>query len=341
MLMKFGLNISAIESRRLRRFLYCGAILFLIGYLLPSGAAAQRISPSNEPSASDSDQSPTRQTQPKLQPSPSDAPPIPKASPSPSPTPSLEREFFKNILRDERTIFTAPFHLSRGDARCLLPFGAATAALLITDQRTTNELIENGDNRSRLRISRDVSYLGSAYAAGGVAAAFYLIGRRTHNARARETGLLAAEALIDSEITIGAIKLVTERQRPTVENGHGEFLDGGGSFPSGHAANAWSAATIIASEYHDRPLIKYGVYGLATAISVSRYTGRSHFLSDVLIGSAVGYGIGRYVYKTHHDSHGDAGVQTTSSLRRRLLPLIAPEYDPRRHLYAANLTWKF
>lgn len=282
---------------------------------------------------------------PQPSPNASPAPPSPQASPTssvspqPSPTPSLEKQFFKNILRDEKAILTSPFHLTRGDARYLAPIGIATIAFLATDQRTTNELVENGGSPTRLRISRDISYLGSAYATGGVAAAFYLIGRKTHDARARETGLLAAEALIDGQITVGAIKIVAERQRPSEENGYGEFLDGGGSFPSGHAVSAWSVATVIASEYRDKPLVKYGVYGLAAAVSVSRYTGRNHFLSDVLIGSAIGYGIGRYVYKTHHDSTIDQNNPQTKPSHHRLFPFIAPSYNPRQRLYAARLTW--
>jgi hypothetical protein len=32
-------------------------------------------------------------------------------------------------------------------------------------------------------------------------------------------------------------------------------------------------------------------------VSVSRYTARDHFLSDALVGSVIGFGIGRYVYR--------------------------------------------
>ncbi|MGH9931960.1 MAG: phosphatase PAP2 family protein [Pyrinomonadaceae bacterium] len=64
---------------------------------------------------------------------------------------------------------------------------------------------------------------------------------------------------------------------------------------------------MIAREYgHHRPLVQVGAYGLATAVSLSRYTGRNHFLSDVLVGSAMGYGIGRYVYHKHHATTLDA-----------------------------------
>jgi hypothetical protein len=115
-----------------------------------------------------------------------------------------------------------------------------------------------------------------------------------------------------------ALKTVSQRQRPPVDNSSGEFFDGGSSFPSGHAVNAWSLATVIAQEYgRHRPLVRVGVYGVAAAISFSRYTGRNHFLSDALVGSALGYGIGRYVYHKHHDTALDAGMENQTSPKDR------------------------
>lgn len=270
----------------------------------------------------------------------------PKPEPSPTPqaaaTPSPEKQFFKNILSDQRAFILAPFHLTKGDAKFLLPLGAATAALIATDRSTSAELIENGAHPTRLRISKDISYAGSGYATGGIAATFYLLGRATHNARARETGLLGAEALIDSTIDVEALKAITRRPRPNEDGGHADFFDrdGGDSFPSGHATNAWSLATVISEEYRSRPLVRVTAYGLATAVSIARYTGRKHFLSDVLVGSALGYFIGHYVYKTHHDPNIDAdGSKSTPTKRSKLFPLIAPEYSERPRLYGAMLKW--
>jgi membrane-associated phospholipid phosphatase len=262
--------------------------------------------------------------------------------PTPTPTPSLEKKFFVNILRDQRAIWTSPFSAHKAEAKWLAPLGLSAAILFATDRRTSGELVENGDNQTRLRVSKDISRLGAFYTTGGVAAAFYFVGRATHNARARETGLLSAEALIDSAIVVNALKTASQRQRPPVDHTSGEFFDGGSSFPSGHAISAWSLATVIASEYgHHRPLVRFGVYGLATAISVSRYTGRNHFLSDVLVGSAIGYGIGRYVYRQHHDRSIDGDGLTKTPGRSKLFPLIAPSYNRSGHAYGVALAWTF
>jgi membrane-associated phospholipid phosphatase len=269
---------------------------------------------------------------------------MPTASPTPQPqatkttrkSPSLEREFVRNVLRDQRAIWTSPFHLSRGDSRWLLPLGLSAATLVATDRYTAGAL----DNDDHLNISHDVSSIGSIYSVGGVAAGFYLTGLVAHNARARETGLLGAEALIDGTIVSLSFKELSQRPRPFIDHASGEFFDRGNSFPSGHSMAAWSLATIVAQEYSHRRLVKITAYGLATAVAASRYTGRNHFLSDVLVGSALGYGVGRYVYHTHHDVSLDAGG-TEAKERSRLLPRIAPEYDRREREYGVALAWSF
>ena len=274
-----------------------------------------------------------------------DARPAAQASPTPQaqPSPSLESRFFRNILRDQRALWTAPFHYQRADARWLAPLGLSAAVLFATDHRAASEMLEGGPHSTRLRISRDISQGGALYTTGGLAATFYLVGRAQHNARARETGLLGAEALIDSGIFVEALKVATQRPRPLVDNASGEFFDRGNSFPSGHAISAWSLATVIAHEYGPRhPLVRLGAYGLASAVSLSRFTGRKHFLSDVLVGSALGYGTGRYVYRAHHDRTLDAGddAQPKPKAPSKLLPLIAPRFNRALRAYGLTLAWE-
>src|SRR2546426_9995018 len=110
--------------------------------------------------------------------------PAPSTSPTqkPSSSPSLEREFFRNILRDQRAIWTSPLHLHREDAKWLAPLGLATAALIATDRRTADAL---GDNPTRLNVSHYVSYLGSGYGSGGGCGALFLVWKARGDARAR------------------------------------------------------------------------------------------------------------------------------------------------------------
>ena len=264
--------------------------------------------------------------------------PTPSPTPQSSKTPTLESQFFKNVVRDQEAIWTSPFHLHGRDARWLAPLALGTAALIATDRRTGDEV---GESTSLLNASRIVSYAGSAYGVGAIAATFYCFGRAKHDARARETGLLGAEALIDSAIVVTALKEITQRRRPLSGPDRGDFFDGGSSFPSGHSIEAWSLAAVIANEYHDHRWVQVGAYGIASAVSLSRFTGRQHYLSDVLVGSAAGYGIGRYVYRTHHRAKRDSGDEEESRGRSKFFPLIAPEYNRRARDYGVALVWSF
>jgi hypothetical protein len=87
--------------------------------------------------------------------------------------------------------------------------------------------------------------------------------------------------------------------------------------------------------------VQIGAYGLATAVSIARFTGRNHFLSDALVGSAIGYGIGRYVYRTHHDPDLDTQGAKVKPVRNRpkLMPFVTPLYSRAVHGYGLALTW--
>ena len=220
-----------------------------------------------------------------------------------------------------------------------MPFGVSTAALIATDRRTAAEIRESD---SQLTASRDISRLGAAETTGGLAAAFYLVGRARNDRRLKETGLLGAEALIDGLIVSESLKTITQRPRPLEDNGRGRFFRGGNSFPSGHAIGAWSFATVVANEYDNNRLIKFSAYGLAAAVSISRYTGERHFLSDIFVGSVIGYGVGRYVYRTHHDPNNNSGDGSTQHrTSSKLFPMIVPSYDRRAREYGINLAWSF
>jgi membrane-associated phospholipid phosphatase len=263
--------------------------------------------------------------------------PAPSPDPTASPTPSLEREFFKNILGDQKAIWTAPFHLHGKDAKWLVPFGIGTMALITTD-RITGDWMAESDRL--VKPSRIISYGGSVYGAGAVVATFYLVGRTKNNARARETGILSAEASVDGFIVSNALKGVTQRARPLAGRDRSEFFDGGNSFPSGHSIEAWSVATVVANEYHDHRLVQVAAYSAATAVSLARFTGHYHYLSEVLVGSALGFGIGQYVYHAHHRATSDSADEA-ERLKTSRWPAITPQYNRHARQYGAALTWSF
>ena len=259
-------------------------------------------------------------------------------APTPDPTPlsakrSPETDFLKHIAHDQVHIWTSPFRKESYDPKWTLAVGLGTSALIASDEETSSWVRQGG---SLPAVSHAISWGGTGYVTGGTAAAFYLVGRATHNYKARETGVLAAQALIDSGIVTEAIKLVTQRERPNSGDGDGHFWAGGSSFPSGHSSAIWSLATVVSYEYKDRPLIRYGAFAAAVAVSASRYTGREHVLSDIFVGSLIGWSVGRYVFKEYHDE--DAGSVPVKKITT-LIPQFTPYYNGRTRTYGGSLIW--
>ncbi len=216
----------------------------------------------------------------------------------------------KDIGHDQAGIWTSPLRISPRDGFWLVPFAAGTGVALHYDAQAQQNL---GIDKSRIDASNIVSGFGSAYATVGGAAGVYFLGLGTHNEHLAETGRLGAEAVIDSLLVVEALKLATNRERPNEGNGQGGFWPHGtrsyeldGSFPSGHAAESFALARVIASEYPSKP-VQVAAYAFALAISASRVTARQHFPSDVLVGGTFGYLIGGYVVRHHAAETVDSG----------------------------------
>lgn len=249
-------------------------------------------------------------------------------------TPSLNLFSFRSLkmlpgqlIQDQKTIWESPAKIRKKQLLWFVPFSAATAALLITDERTNREVQESPGLQAP---SNGVSRFGGTSATLGIVGAFALFGQVGHSDRARQAGFVGLEALIDSAVVGGLIKVISERSRPTQNNGEGQFFSGGSSFPSGHAITTWALATVIAEEYPDKPLLRYGAWGWATAISLSRIGGQHHFPSDVLVGSTFGYLIGRYV----------AHSKSAKALTRHSV-CVLPYFDHSVQEYGVSASMRF
>ena len=231
----------------------------------------------------------------------------------------LLRKLGGNVLLDQKEIWTSPLHMNRHDAGLWLGFAAITAGLIASDHWSSNQL-EN--SVGQIRRANHISNIGSVYTVIPVAAGFYGFGVLKNDPKARETGVLGAEAMLDSLIVSEALKFAAGRTRPDSSGEKGSFFDAGRSFPSGHAIASWALASVIAHEYPHRKIVPILAYGLATMVSTARFAAQKHYASDIVAGGAMGWFIGRYVYKTHEDhaKHQHAWLQ----------PQVLPRIDPVR-----------
>jgi membrane-associated phospholipid phosphatase len=151
----------------------------------------------------------------------------------------------------------------------------------------------------------------------------------------KETGALGAEALTDSLILSSVLKLVTGRERPNLPNGNGNWGNFGNySFPSGHSIMSWTVASVIAHEYHTHKIVPIIAYTTAGLIGLARFSGRDHYLSDIVAGGAMGYFIGDYVYHKHADE------EIHHAPLSRLRPdRIGPYVNPNTASVGVGLSW--
>ncbi len=222
----------------------------------------------------------------------------------PADRPVSLKKLIPNMLNDQARIWTFPARL--GTDHYWIPTTAVlggTAGLMALDPTEGAYFRRTSTFQSFGNV-----FTGNATFAGILAApvTFYVAGIFRKDSKMKDTALLAAEALGDSEFVTTVIKDTTRRIRPAAIPPNGNFSDtwfespgsilrGRGSFPSGHAIAAMSIATVIARRYgKQHRWVPYVAYGLTALIGFSRMTLSSHFASDVFMGAAMGYSISRF-----------------------------------------------
>ena len=238
----------------------------------------------------------------------------------------LTRKLAGNILLDQKEIWTSPFHMHKSDAPWWIGFGALTGVLIATDHQTSS-LLEN--SKGQVSWGNGISKIGAGYTLAPLVAGFYTYGAAFDDPKAREVGILGGEALIDSLIVAEVLKPIAGRNRPNTVADKGHFFDGGASFPSGHAISSWALASVISYEYGHTKLVPIIAVGLAGVVSAARFSAQQHFASDIVAGGAMGWFIGRYVWKTHQDhaihQHGFNAQ-------------VLPEFAPGSHTYGIAIS---
>jgi len=231
--------------------------------------------------------------------------PLPQAADSsqaeaPSPAQVTLKHVPIDILKEQGAIWSSPIRIRDHNLALLVPLGLATTVAITTDHQAMSSSKLNNTSLNNLSKTASNGLLGGFVVAP---VAIYGIGYLHHDEHATETGILAGEAMVNSLVVDEVLKAATMRERPTLDGAKGKFFQKSvaldSSFPSTHSIIAWSSAAVIASEYPS-PLIQIAAYGLATGVSLTRVLGKQHFPSDVLVGSAVGWMVGRYVFHKHH-----------------------------------------
>jgi membrane-associated phospholipid phosphatase len=197
---------------------------------------------------------------------------------------------------------------------CMTSFTSKAFAAIGID-RTANGYFA-GKNRigSLKAFGNDV--MGNGFPNLALGIAFWGYGQLADKPHERYAGLAQVEAVVATGLTISLIKEVSKRKRP---DGSDDL-----SFPSAHSGYAFATASVLGEFYG----WKVGVpaYLLATATAVARLEDNRHWLTDVMVGGAIGTGFGllfsKINKKTYKKYHEKSAPQPTVSAQ----PVVSPEF---------------
>ncbi|MDQ3191625.1 MAG: phosphatase PAP2 family protein [Bacteroidota bacterium] len=242
-------------------------------------------------------------------------------------SPRLSKQYFKSGFTDIKDIAIAPISMTKTQ---WLTFWAVagTGYFIYTQDLKIQQFSQLKRGSTSDAISKyGLEPLGSGFYTVALIGAFYLHGTLAKNDRTKRVALLGAKTLVVIAPFIVLSKAAFYRDRPYYsENpdpgnwqGIGVGLNSNSnlkdfnfdtSFPSGHTTAAFALATIIASEYKDKPLIPIVAYSLATLTGISRIHDNKHWGSDVFAGAIFGYALAKVIYNQNNAGFSLAPYKT-------------------------------
>ncbi len=241
--------------------------------------------------------------------------PLPESVPARGTPLQLLRDEARLYLDDSVALVKAPFHWSSSDWMKAGAVGVGIGGIMLFDEQLTSGVEENRSG-STDRLSRLTTRFGSADAFY-ISGALVISGIVFKNANVSSMGREAIEASAFAGIIAGLSKEAFGRKRPITSADETSFQPGSSnqSFPSGHATEAFTLASVVAARSSGW-LIPTLAYTGACLVAYDRVNDRAHFPSDVVAGAALGIAVGRFVVHRHQPE-----PQGTSPMELQVVPV--------------------
>ena len=230
----------------------------------------------------------------------------------------LSRCFPHLFLHDTVLLFTAPARWKAKEWGLVAAGVAGVAALTTVDDELRTAVRRSGPGWQD-NVASTFQPFGT-WVSFAVIGGFYFGGLAAHDPKAKGVASDAVVASILSGVIITpALKKIFSRTRPRDNQGAYDFhpFGNGPSFPSGHATQAFTVASVIATEY-PKPWVQAACYVPATLVLYARMRHDGHWASDVAAGALIGWGVG-YQVATFNQPLREAKHPV------QVLPLIAPK----------------
>lgn len=222
---------------------------------------------------------------------------------------SHSHSYLKSYWHSGLTVLGQPLHYDWKDWTAFAGIATATTFAFIYDDEIYDFINNTFTNSQSNTISQYTDIFGEELFIVPSIALTYAVGAIDKNPRLKNLSLATLQSFIFAEVASAGIKVLTCRERPQIpspnpapESRSQEWLGPFASFEStsfvsGHATRAFALATTVAGFYPEKKWVGVVSYSLATATSLGRIISKEHWTSDVIVGAALGYFIGRGVVK--------------------------------------------
>jgi membrane-associated phospholipid phosphatase len=144
----------------------------------------------------------------------------------------------------------------------------------------------------------------------------------------RDTGLMMGELLLSALLVQQPVRIAVGRARPYMDEGHLSFRpftfgNDYASFISGHSWSAFGISNIVARQI-DEPWAWVGFYSLASITALSRLYSDNHWLTDVVLGSVLGYVLSTAIWEAETSDETPTEELGRQAPARRWLTVSLP-----------------
>ena len=227
---------------------------------------------------------------------------------------TTQENYFGKTIRDHGKLWEKTVKVQEYNYKILLPLVAATGSSIYFDETISREVNSFSRRNNFNNISNTITHFGDPYVLGSATLLAYGSGWLFQDHKLQQTVLMAAQAYFHNGIFTYMGKWAFSRQRPFVNNqdrwhffphslGNQEpSARAYQSFPSGHTSGIFAIATVVAKQYRNNRLVPVTAYTIAGLTGISRVSENQHWLSDVITGAALGYGIGHFVVESNRNT---------------------------------------
>lgn len=212
------------------------------------------------------------------------------------PTPA----YFKRFWGDLKELPSKPFHWKRNDWLIAGAVVGGSFLAFTVDGQIRNYYL-NHRSKFLQGVSDVTTHFGDYQQQAPIIMGLWVTGVGMQNLTMQKMAGDALEASIISAGIITPLLVLTSGRALPEENEDPmkfkPFQSGRYSYPSGHTTAAFALATVIDQNlresfgYWQTPI----VYGMAVGCAESRIYDAKHYLSDIILGAGIGWGVGYWV----------------------------------------------